>query len=703
MRRKNDKGQVSLMVAIMMMTFLFFFCFVVNVGMLVNAKIQLQNAADLAAYAGAATQARLLNRISFLNYEMRRNYKKFLFRYYVMGNRAQKNFPKTATGTKPQTPNYWAPNPGEPGAPNFNVPAVCLIFQSNDNYCQTNVNPKIQIPPPSSFDMINDALRNQLVQLENLRQKNCGKIAATNLYALVLWLYNGDPDINPDFGLASDPDLAKTQQLVEMLVKGLGLVPRELLLRQRIETLKGYLNEPASNKSGVTKDTVESYLKSGDPNRYERTIQAFNSAFYTLGEHTFSRDGIAMDELQSDKQIELHNNSVRFDTWAIYFDDAPPPPPGTDASKIGSDCVPHLVPQTMMSDAIVGVAKDPSILTYYAVRLKAKAKLLFNPWGADGLELKAYAAAQPFGSRIGPNINSDGWVRKALPPNTLISSLINITNQVMVGQVPNLPISEDDSLENGWNTREVLGLLESTGFPPKGGGVNTIDETDLAKAYQLAMAPNPYEQKLYNIPNDLADYDPNSRFSPGMFDGTRAALLWAPLAPPDSPGDLDAQLKSAINDLFHEVNPKTTQMKDALKAQLSNYVAGLKGKDPQVCGAEKLARGLDDSDCESFNMVRITNPLRPRQAAGGNSSELLKLPAWFMPQEAKDVLTSWNSPNDPPPKSDAGRLGYSVKFISFDSLKNGKVQPDSKAGTQLANPPGAGDDEANIDMSSIQH
>jgi hypothetical protein len=694
------------MVAIMMMTFLFFFCFVVNVGMLVNAKIQLQNAADLAAYAGAATQARILNRISFLNYEMRRNYKKFLFRYYVMGNRAQKNFPKTSPGNKPQTPNFWSPNSTESGAPNFNVPAVCMIFQSNDNYCQVNVNPKITIPPPTSFDMINDALRDQLSQMEKLRQSNCGKIAATNLYTLALWLYNGDPDASPDFGLGSDPDLAKTQQLVDMLVKGLGLVPRELLLRQRIKTLEGYLNEPASNKTGITKDTVEGYLKSGDPHKYERTIQAFNSAFYTLGDHTFSREGISLDELQSDRQIKLTDNSVRFDTWAIYFDDPPPPAKGADVSQTGHDCVPHLVPQTMMSDAIVGVAKDPTVLTYYAVRLKAKAKLLFNPWGADGLELKAYAAAQPFGSRIGPTITSDGWVRKAMPPNSgqnsVISNLIDITNNVMVGQVPNLPITEDDTLENGWNTQEVLGLLESTAFPPKGTGVNTIDETDLAKAYQLAMAPNPYEQKLYNIPNDLADYDASSRFSPGMFDGSRAALLWAPLAPPDSPGDLDAQLKSAVNDLFHEVNPKTTQLKDALKAQLSKYVGGLHGKDPVACGTDKLAKGLDDSDCESFNIVRITNPLRPRQASGGNNTELLKLPAWFMPQEAKDVLTSWNAPNDPPPKSDAGRLGYSVKFISFDSLTNGKVQSE-KNGTPLANPPGAGDDEAKIDMSSIQH
>src|SRR3954447_2975848 len=77
---KSEKGQISVMIGVMMMTFILFFAFVVNTGMLVNAKINLQNAADLAAYAGAAVQARQLTQISYLNYEMRRQWKKFLFR-----------------------------------------------------------------------------------------------------------------------------------------------------------------------------------------------------------------------------------------------------------------------------------------------------------------------------------------------------------------------------------------------------------------------------------------------------------------------------------------------------------------------------------------------------------------------------------------------------------------------------------------------
>src|SRR5271154_3984613 len=114
------------MLGMMMLTFLFFFCFVVNIGMLVNAKINLQNAADLAAYAGAATQARQLNSISYLNYEMRRQFKKFLFRYYVVGNMAQRQFPR-APGA--QQAHVWTPDPNAAVNPkNYGVPAVCLTF-----------------------------------------------------------------------------------------------------------------------------------------------------------------------------------------------------------------------------------------------------------------------------------------------------------------------------------------------------------------------------------------------------------------------------------------------------------------------------------------------------------------------------------------------------------------------------------------------
>jgi hypothetical protein len=173
------------MIAMMIMTFMLLFQFVINVGLLVNAKINLQNAADLAAYAGASTQARQLNQIAYLNYEMRRQYKKFLFRYYVIGNMAQKQFPGSGQKRK------WSPD----GTKDYGVPAVCVIYNGKDNNCQIaslQALPKINANP---FDAISTALKNQLANLETIRQVNCTRIGLLNRDLLTYWLYNTDPQL----------------------------------------------------------------------------------------------------------------------------------------------------------------------------------------------------------------------------------------------------------------------------------------------------------------------------------------------------------------------------------------------------------------------------------------------------------------------------------------------------------------------------
>ena len=76
---RNERGQAAIFMALFFSTMILLFAFTTNVGMLVHAKINLQNAADAAAYAGAAVQARQLTAAAYLNWEMRRALKEFLF------------------------------------------------------------------------------------------------------------------------------------------------------------------------------------------------------------------------------------------------------------------------------------------------------------------------------------------------------------------------------------------------------------------------------------------------------------------------------------------------------------------------------------------------------------------------------------------------------------------------------------------------
>ena len=91
---KNQRGQVAILFA-MVFTFMFvLFAFVVDFSHLINNKINLQIAADTAAYAGAAWQARTLNRIGQINYHLRQDLKELAMRINVVHVRNNRNFPR---------------------------------------------------------------------------------------------------------------------------------------------------------------------------------------------------------------------------------------------------------------------------------------------------------------------------------------------------------------------------------------------------------------------------------------------------------------------------------------------------------------------------------------------------------------------------------------------------------------------------------
>src|SRR3989344_8669644 len=98
--KNSESGQATIFMALFMSTMILLFAFTTNIGMLVHAKINLQNAADAAAYAGAAVQARQLTHAAYINYEMRRALKEFLYLYMVRGSLAQTCYPQDQNGAR---------------------------------------------------------------------------------------------------------------------------------------------------------------------------------------------------------------------------------------------------------------------------------------------------------------------------------------------------------------------------------------------------------------------------------------------------------------------------------------------------------------------------------------------------------------------------------------------------------------------------
>ncbi len=684
-KRPGQNGQASIIVAVMMLTFILFFAFVVNTGMLVNAKINLQNAADLAAYSGAAVQARQLNDISFLNYEMRRQYKRFLFRYYVMGNMYQDSFPVTGPVSNLK---LWTPGRNPPHNINYGVPAVCIVFDRNDNFCHLAAQRAIAFPPKNLLDQITQTLIAQYKEIESIRAKNCLSIGKTNLQLLTLWLFNTDPNFDVLQSQATSID-ARTIQILKALAEGLGLLPRELLLRARIKTLNGYVNAPP--QQGVDKEFIDKMKAAGDPPT-ERTVNAYLSAINTLGTHTFEDEkNIIMDELIPDAAPDkptiaaLKDVKATFDTYAVDFDMVNPTN-NPNAPTGVTDCKAVLRPVTIRTPIPVGVYKDPTIMTYYAVRLRAKAKVLFSPFG--DMDLKAYAAAQPFGSRIGPPLDETDFTQEgkaSVLPQQRTGGID------VLGRIPNLPILEDEtagaSSAYGWNSMDVMAKFYEKFKPP--GNVanpNQIGPGEMRRAYQATSVPNPWEGSRYNIMSDMITEDGALPFAAmvARFDLAHQARIWAPITVDADPSKAKSEISQVLSDIFGAATKGNTDLEallPALQQGLSRYI-------------DDMAGGKGDADDFGIRIARMVDPFRTINEPGGGGSKIVDLDPKLMIRQLAQVRTSW------PSKSEGiGRIGYSVKFVSFSSLREKLPTDGSNTWSNDLNL----DPEAEADLSVIKH
>ncbi len=666
---------MSLVVGLMLTTFLFLFGFVISIGMLVNAKINLQNAADLAAYAGAATQARQLTHISYLNYEMRRQYKKFLYRYYVVGTNAFKDFPR-AGGSGNQV---W----GFPPSNVFPAPTICLIFDQNDNFCQLKDIKPISIAPAMPLDPVSVVTAKNLEEAEKYRKSQCSRIGKQNTMLLQLWLFNPDPY------LLRLPDAFKTlpttvaQHMINALkgaTSGLGLVPKLLTLRMRIETLKGYVN--SLPVSGMTRTAVDGLQATSDPPAKERTIQAFLSAYNTLGPNVFDPGSITMDELLppggSGEAKLLELKDIKSDTMVTYSMDLGPEPGKEDDPS--ASCIGTPVATILKSGLTLGVYKDPSVLTYYAVRLKAKARILF--WGE--VEMTAVAAAQPFGSRLGPPLSDRDFAIATGPPDPRLlaknpgavgndeqADVIAIGN----GLVPNLPVGESDTAQIGWNNRSVLSSFYE--YTTRGLTDPRIRSAYIDRGVRGAMAPNPWEKGKYNIPTDFPDPFTVS------FDAKSQLAIWAPVVPPDKTSQLKDIIHTAVADYLSGTGTKSTSITGSNSGpgggggQNQNFRTILLAELERYLSSD-LQNGMGEtSDApggmpETFKIARISNPLRAIPQPGETTPPLLTLQNNVIMTKVEEIKTSFNTLLNPDFLAQ-GRTGYSVKLVAFDHLLNGKM------------------------------
>ena len=672
-----------------------FFAFAINTGILVAAKISVQNAADAAAYAGAATQARQLNAISYLNYDMRRQFKKFLYRYVVAGNQGNPSFPQPSTvgGGVPGYYDFWKKD--FTGACNGNtwcplplrVPVVCypLTTKGGKSDACDHINLKNTVADiANSFsqvamsDITKQLLKN-ITDIQGLQTNQCLGQSSINLFVLQTWLFRGDLNQSTIDAMLTNSlpvggasqfgpdDIIAIKKSIEALTVGLGLFPRNIVTSMRIETLAKYLNDPANKE--ITHDTVQAWEGSPTADTHERSIQAYHSALANLNDTVFATSELTVNEIQnSANQLNVLPVTADFNTYVQYQKAKGPP----NSSTI---CDSQIIPYPVYG-VPVGYVNQGNSFTHYAVRVTAKTnKLMFLPV-KGGIELEALAAAKPFGSRIGPkDLAGSKFVEKVNPGTYASGGPIDDCSQGAKCLVPNIKL---DMNGDSFYTATFLKVLADQS------GISAGSNVAISPTTGLGMAPNPIESGHYNIlpppkpdgqmalefvPYSTGYGIPNSqgRASEGQIHGfNNIYRFYAPIFPSGS-GDVSGPVTKALDKIFDKAqvagnNPFGIDMmtlRSTLQASIEGYIRS-------HLDSPSTAPGTENGESATFAAIELpmtADPSRLQVMQGPGK------PFWI--SKAEEAMSSWGPDYV---RTSAGlkftpRFGYSVKFVTMQDLK----------------------------------
>ena len=424
--KRSEQGQISIFFSASLVVFISIIAFVINVGLFVKAKINLQNATDASAFAGAAVQARQLTKIAYLNWEMRNIYKEWMYKYYVIGSL---NTPGVEDPTKSTdcpggkctdfrlASDVDALDPNSVTKDAYNFPAVCIhIAGSKTNVCKRFAVPGLPEFGGSSMPGPEEASRMFFDELIATKIDDCAARSNLNMLVTTMWAYN----IIPSDNTGSNDNLV--QQSPGILTDRQGAWPKAMEVAMRIRNLEKVVNRKARSESvcigGTGSCTPIDQIASENHLGDERIVKAFYSGYRNLGnEIDFEvKNSFRLTELPPTPQpIESGSNSnllipssklyekqyvdlkLMMVNLATFYAALIP---RADKGKSGACNISKVA--IPVPGYPLGYYKNPDVVTYYAVKGEAEFEGMFNPFSSENIKLTAYAAAKPAGGRIGP-------------------------------------------------------------------------------------------------------------------------------------------------------------------------------------------------------------------------------------------------------------------------------------------------------------
>ncbi len=608
--RKNIQGQVAILFALVA-TFMFvLLAMVIDFGHLVNTKINLQIAADTAAYSGAAWQSNLMNRISMINYRMRQDIKELAYRVHVVHIRHNKNFPHEGEGGISYVDQPDQLTQVEDFVCQQAHDYVSLsgrVYDPDTNLCK-NASPSsgglppIIVPPViAGFDPYSVALQAQIRKIADAANEECSAAAADNVRLVTRF--------NEEYLKRSRDHFQQINDLVE------------------------YMN----SVGGGT-------LSDSEANPVRKVM--FQSAFNNLA--LANRDQFKLQILTPQGNRYIGVEPITLDNANLFY---------VDFTLQGDGCIGN--PKGLAFPAgglIAGITKTPEVVTYMAVKASSTPQMLFMPqrWvEAVFPRLEAYAAAKPFGSRLGPAADSDPLLPTGKAAGTS-DTTINFSF------IPNdkfgILSTKRMALLDSMLPLNSVGLPDgnqNTGWPDEGKG------KDLNASLNLIKAPTVFDALFYSIfPNPN---QPNQYEEPAY-----AELLYPDYLEVGGPDNVIIQNRQPATAPYFQFTPSGNRGQGWIKVNLG------------ATGGNALAYQNYANESIGTHSVLAAEEFTP--VTNGNAQEF-----GFAPFQM--LHSGWAPPGQP------GRIGYSTKFVGFEAL-NGSlfVITSSGAQGQIANPPSGDED-----------
>lgn len=411
-RLLDETGQMSVFVALIFQVLFVFFAMVVNIGLIVHDKINLQNAVDLGAYYAAQRQAEILNEIAHINYQIRQDYKLMTWRYRVLGTLGRQTSPQDADiAARPpvRTPPGYPLQDVEYALLQNEQPSVCIAnvawgdvmppgtIQENDCFRAYNNPPQLTpvIPPAAPFvPGVLSAFASSVFS-NNLQQSNCKDYGVLNWRFTMQILYA--------YKLA----IATRKQMIFRLRRN--LVDPNFKDRNNQSVREGVL---ATIRKNLTKTNRERFD--------DQYFEVYNGLSHPECVGPNGNGDRALVEIPINPFLIFTNNEPN----CTGFQQTHPDLTGLDPQILESMdpggimrslmAEPNIQGEQYPEHSSLGFEKNPWCMAYVGVHARSSPRKPFAPLGKE-VQLVARGFAQPFGGRIGP------WYRNAWNKGSLFS------------------------------------------------------------------------------------------------------------------------------------------------------------------------------------------------------------------------------------------------------------------------------------------